>query len=322
MDNCLNNINHFNTTIDTYNNKKIGVSRHIIETTKDIKREYHIVSMADFHGITTLPAQKKNTIKTFLEDKKGKIDLIVIPGDIESGKKLLEETNNKKTSIELNELSKIAGNVPIYITCGNHEFGVLNNYDYNKVVQSIKSIQTNNIIALINECDTFNCDIDIFGIYSGAENYKTTIAQSKNPEFLNKYIALTSQPNATKFNISLIHDCWKAYYSQKTFTQKELLLFNYDLIVAGHAHGGYLSAKKLCNTKSDSPDYGIGYTDDFSSLKVIRKMLGCYGAFNLSNDTVLSINEGINRFNGIIPSFVNTIPFVTEIKVRKKKLRT
>lgn len=296
-------------------NKNIAVANHTLETDKELSKEYSILNMADFHGLCDCPYNLLLSIREYLMSRKGKVDLVAITGDIDSGLSLSKKDSLVIIKSILDDFSKVLGNVPIYVVPGNHELGIAVKYGQDKIFDLFKSLRTDNIIPLINEKDSYE-DLDIYGFAFGSQYYKQLDVDGNNAALLNEYLNNSNIAfNPNKFNVGLVHDCWAVYFSKYILDSK---IKNFDLLLSGHSHGGYVPIENLINTSFNDSNYGYGIVEYFLGNGSFLRIPGCSGIHEIGDSTSLSITDGIRRFNGYLPKNIYTTPFVTEINISKR----
>lgn len=301
---------HISTQVINSNGYKLGLSTYQIHSNKFLNKDsIRLINMADFHTIEHLSKSKLFAIKSYLESQKGRLSFITITGDIESGNKLLKDRGFIKKTFD--EFSALAGNIPLFLIPGNHDFGILMNTGTEKVLEIFKGFKTDNVIPLINDVFDYNEFTKLYGIAYGCDGYLVKGITSSNPKYLLKQLENNFLPlDSNKFNISLVHDCFAAYHSQ-FFSSTGISLKDFDLVLAGHGHGGCNDYHRLCDTSK----YYNGPTDYIIRKQFKDKPITSYGLYPLDLKTALIVTEGVTRFNGWLPQFIPTIPFISVITV-------
>lgn len=267
-----------------------------------LNKEYNILGIADTHFNNFINSNFLITLKNLVINSK--YDLILISGDIMNSNMYLNNKSFNKVKSILDNIS-ILGKCPIYISLGNHD---INTKHIEEVINRFESLRYNtNLFPLSNETANFN-DLTISGITVPIEAYDRKNIFNENGIILNNVLN-SIKVNKKYYNISLVHDPLSVYNS---FKVNENHINKFDLIFSGHLHGGYLSKNKILdNTILE------GYIEYFRNFKTLIKVPFVKGN-HLFNNTHLIINEGFRRYNGLIPSFIYTTPYFSNIKLLKK----
>lgn len=308
-------INDKGIHLEKHAGKYVAIGSHSVFVSKPIQNEYNILNIADFHGLSNFPISLLYVLREYLMSRKGKIDLIVITGDIDSGISLSRKDSLIITKTILEDFSRITGNIPIYIVPGNHELGIAVKYNKDKIFDFFRNLKSGNIFPLISEKESYR-ELDITGFAFGREYYKQSDVDGINALLLEEYLNnIDMDINSNNVNIGLIHDCWAVYFSKYLSESK---IKDFDLLLSGHSHGGYVPTKVLLDKATNDNSYSYGLVEYFASNGGFLRIPGCYGLHEIGDNTCLSVTEGIRRFNGYLPKGVYTIPFVTEVNVAKK----
>ena len=193
--------------------KGLKVKEYKVVNTK-ITDSYHglkIVHLSDIHYGSTINEKELNNIVDKINEIKP--DIVVLTGD------LLDERINFDKDIIINCLSKIEANLGKYAISGNHD---LPNDDFNYIITESGFTNLDNNYDLIYYKS--NEPIIISGIgYNGEDvGIKT--------EQFDKYISeLKVDDIKPIYSILLVH---------APDTVDNLDLSKYDLVLAGHSHGG------------------------------------------------------------------------------------
>ena len=295
-----------------YINKNIiGVSQHNFVTDKT-KRDYKIINMADFHDVTSLSKRKQKVILDYLSANKD-ISFITITGDLATPRLLMDDDYIMSLAQIFNEYSLLSNHCPIFIILGNHDVGLFKKVNIDAIMKSFKRLQSDNIYPLIEEFISFDDDVSIYGHLADYERISVN-DDSYYARLMFKVLKqYEDKLDSNKLNIALIHNNMASYNLRYNPRINDIA---FNLILAGHAHGGYRLPKTLLDDNFD----GIGYSEN-TSFPFIKKVCGVSGVYKLGDDTFLSVTEGINRFHGYIPSIIDTIPFVSEVNIKKKVLK-
>ncbi len=182
-----------------------------------IINEYHglkIVHLSDIHyGSIIFEEQLENIVNKVNELKP---DIVVLTGD------LIDERINYNQEQIINQLKKIEAKLGKYAISGNHDKPI---DDYNYIIKESGFKSLDNTYELIYA--NSNQPIIISGISS---NYEENSNIGIKTEQFDKYISnLKADEIKPIYSILLIHE--------PDFIDN-LNLNNYDLILAGHSHGG------------------------------------------------------------------------------------
>lgn len=194
----------------SYNMNHIVKTSYSLTTTKNLKKDYKIVMLADMHYPTSLDSKHlTQLVNTIMSENP---DYVMLCGDI----------SDEYTSInQKNELFKTLGqltrNTDVYYIYGNHDLG---NYSLNnKTSQSQfnKLVESYGIHVLNDEMITLNNEITFIGRKDyNLYNRKPINTYNINPETYN--IILDHQPKE-------LEEC----------SQNHI-----DLHLSGHTHGGQI----------------------------------------------------------------------------------
>lgn len=209
---------------------KLKVRNYEIFTSK-INDDIKIVQISDLHSCYYGIKQ------SYLIDKikKEKPDIIVYTGDI------IDDRWNYEAAINLFKETQFIA--PCFYVIGNHE------YRHTDVEELIKIINENNITILSQtkkEVNIKNSKINIYGLDDPLKNkdekYPTKIL--KEHPYLNEL----ERVNKELFNILLTHrpEMFEHYASK-----------NFDLIIAGHAHGGQVRIPLILKNGLFAPNQGL-----------------------------------------------------------------
>ncbi|NLY82670.1 MAG: phosphoesterase [Clostridiales bacterium] len=236
----------------------LGIDNNITVTKYDIKspkirRNLKIAVISDLHSCDYGPNQE------LLMDKinNHSPDIIVMPGDIIDDKRPIDKT------IEFfQEITKL---YPCYYTTGNHEIRI----DHLAYLKNV--IKNHGIEVLDGKCSICN-DLSICGIDDFELGEEVWYSQ------LN---ACSNTIESKHFNILLSHRPERVC---------DYTNCNFDLVIAGHAHGGQWRVPHILNGLY-SPNQGL-----------FPKYAG--GKYTI-NKTVLVVSRGLAKENILIPRLYN-----------------
>ena len=290
-------------------NKTPIVKNYQVES-KDLAKKYTAITIADLHLVKLLNKNMLENINKYLKDTKDNLDFILLPGDLSSYKYYLDDRSFDYLKRVVDGFS-VSADAPLYAGLGNHDFGIFGDKNEELIRKKFNELKNNsNIIPLDNKSISYDDEIEITGVTPNNEIYKAKTYHGENGRILCETLKdLKTKEN--KYNIALIHDPLSVYYASKINPD---MIDKYNLIVSGHEHGGYLSAKQMERNKD-----GIGYIEYFKNFKPYLKIPCCYGMYKLTKNTDMIVTEGIKRYNGYIPSFIYTTPFITEISINSQK---
>lgn len=189
--------------------KGLNIKEYKIVNSK-INADYHglkIVHLSDIHYGSIIFEKELNNIV----EKINLIgpDIVVLTGDV------IDERIKADNEILINYLSKINTKLGKYAISGNHDMPI---ETFNEIIERSGFINLNNDYTLIYNG---NEPIMLSGISSYSDKIDTNIKVSKTDEFLGS--------NEVLYSILLLHE---------PDLVDDLNLNNYDLILAGHSHGG------------------------------------------------------------------------------------
>lgn len=188
-------------------------------------------------------------------------DLVMLGGDFFDD--VLKEENAKITA------EYLAGKYPCYYVTGNHEY-------WSGRAEEMKTYMENlGICVLAGECETVTihgCDIDVCGV-----DDPTDIGISSWREQL-EYAYVQSDP--THLRLLLTH---------RPELVKEYARYDFDLIMAGHAHGGQFLIPFL-NKGAYAPDQGL-----------LAEYVN--GIYELPNGSIMEVSRGLARESTPAPRF-------------------
>ena len=224
----------FCTIFYLLNYKLITISKYKIEDKKIPKSfdGYKVLHLSDWHCTN----YGKNNSRLINLIKKQDYDVIFVSGDF-----AVRQTHEYLPAISfLKELT----NKPIYFIWGNHELA-LTKEEYLDFWDRLDKIGVrvveNEHIALTKN----NESIMLYGLRYNSQDHDTK--NIKKPEIENKYlksyIAALGELDKTKYNILLTHD--PMYFNVYV---KE----GFDLVYAGHLHGGAIRILGFCLSKLKS----------------------------------------------------------------------
>ena len=224
----------FCTIFYLLNYKLITISKYKIEDKKIPKSfdGYKVLHLSDWHCTN----YGKNNSRLINLIKKQDYDVIFVSGDF-----AVRQTHEYLPAISfLKELT----NKPIYFIWGNHELA-LTKEEYLDFWDRLDKIGVrvveNEHIALTKN----NESIMLYGLRYNSQDHDTKYI--KKPEIENKYlrnyVAALGQLDKNKYNILLTHD--PMYFNVYV---KE----GFDLVYAGHLHGGAIRILGFCLSKLKS----------------------------------------------------------------------
>ena len=239
-----------------YGNYHITVSRYTISS-KKISSPMKIVQISDFHN-SVLGGRVVGVVK------KEKPDVIVVTGD-------LIDANHPDENRALELLKSLKAIAPVYAVSGNHEAAYSTEFS-----QKCDMIQ--------NDVITVRSDVDLIGTNDPA----CIEADGADSVGKIKYmIDSLPDPDASKFSILLSH----RPEAMEIYAEK-----GYDLVFAGHAHGGQI---RVFGQGLIAPDQGLFPKYDAGIFK--------------KKKTTMIVSRGIG--NSILPIRINNCPeiVVTEL---------
>ncbi len=243
-------------------NDNLYVQRYYIETDK-LNDGLTVALVSDLHS--SKYGDDMNELVTAIE--KEEPDLLFMTGDI------FEEEiphGNSETF-----LSEINGKYPCYYVTGNHEYkGGKERYD-----EIMAIIEKYDVKVLSDECETIEIDGETVNICGVEDPSRVNIF----PEYDSKQAL---------YDVSIASD--NGYYTILLSHRPELfekyVASDFDLVLAGHAHGGQWRIPIIMNGLY-APDQGI----------LPKYAGGCYG----EEDTKMVVSRGLSRGDTYVPRIFN-----------------
>ena len=228
-----------------------------------------IVLLTDLHSCYYGKNQKNLIRKVEKENP----DIVILAGDIFDDKQI-----NDNSEIAVAEL---ASRYPCYYVTGNHEC-------WSGRVPEIKElVRSKGVTVLEGNCDTIRingCILDICGVDDPADLRKS--------EWKKQVENAYRQTSPDHVRILVTHRPEKA----ETYAN-----YDFDLILAGHAHGGQIRIPFL-NVGIYSPRQGF-----------FPKYVS--GMYTLSNGSILEVSRGLARESTPAPRFFNH-PEIVSIEIK------
>lgn len=215
---------------------------------------YKICVVADFHN----QPNYKNVIKAV---KKSAPDIICIAGDLIS----MRTKNYSNTEKLIEGLEKIA---PIYSVNGNQEYYNATYLGEEKPVLQ-KILAGHNVTFMDDKAVTIEKDgelVNLIGADDSIYEDSTTHHQIKTEKFLSY---MDKKMDKTVFSVLLAHrPQYFNIYSK----------YNYDLILAGHLHGGVINIpwikREILMSKSGTDLYDKGIYENNNSTMIVSGGIG------------------------------------------------
>lgn len=258
-----------------YENNYLQVSNYIIESNKLPQNfdSFKIAHISDFHN----EKSKKLTNDLVIAIKNSNPNIIVITGD-------LIDSNKTDINTAIQFVKKINDIAQVYYVTGNHEARI-NNYDkFKEELEKNKVIILDNKLEIIKNGDS---ELNLVGIDDPNFNYNTYRDDTKVIEDNLKNISY----DKNNFSILLSH-------------RPELIEIvarnNFDLVLAGHAHGGQIRIPFIGGLFAPNQGLFPKYTS---------------GNYKIKN-TEMIVSRGIG--NSTFPFRVNNRPELVIIELKKK----
>ena len=236
----------------------VPVTEHItLDLLPAEDKNIRIVLITDLHSCWYGSGQKDLLQRIDWEQP----DLVMLGGDFFDD--VVKEDNAKITA------EYLAGKYPCYYVTGNHEY-------WSGRAEEMKTYMENlGICVLAGECETVTihgCDIDVCGV-----DDPTDIGISSWREQL-EYAYV--QSDLTHLRLLLTH---------RPELVKEYARYDFDLIMAGHAHGGQFLIPFL-NKGAYAPDQGL-----------LAEYVN--GIYELPNGSIMEESRGLARESTPAPRF-------------------
>ena len=215
---------------------KTLIEKFYLENDK-IKEAITIVALSDLHYMPKTKDEYTQSILTAV--KKSSPKYIVLVGDYFCGYDkydLKDSLSAEKVKELLKELSMIA---PVIMSIGNHDISVEKEEQLRELFRNLKS---DNIYPLDNESIEFD-DINFFGFYPTKDSYDINeLTDEKRNKIIEYYKKVKFYLTEGKMNVLLHH--LPNNIVDNIIMQECPKLYEYDLIVSGHAHNGWFSPKQ------------------------------------------------------------------------------
>lgn len=184
----------------------------------DVSASFRIVHLSDLHSKTF----GNRLVKAVAKEKP---HLIAVTGDLIDD----DRKDPQKMIALMGKLTKIA---PVFYCVGNHD------HRFAEMEENFEGLRTNGVTVLQNKITRFNANGEIITILGLDENQasKENYKQRKNGEF-------TYKDNRLYFDELKKHGGFKlvlSHYPENfaAIGEKSYNRFDFDLMLAGHAHGG------------------------------------------------------------------------------------
>jgi predicted MPP superfamily phosphohydrolase len=314
----------------------VVIEKYSLKNNK-VKKNIKIALLTDIHIMdSTKESFKDETIESV---KKIAPTYICLGGDYFCG--YGQYNFNSPLSMELikgllDELKKIA---PVILSLGNHDLSIAKEKELRS---AFKKLKEENIYPLDNESIEFD-DIYFSGFYPRRKSYAIAKISSKKAKMI---IEDWNQANlvANKEKLSILCNHIPDIVLDKKIQSEAKALYNYDLILAGHAHNGWLSPKKEKRIE-EKINKKLAKINGTNKEKIRRLKEKKYHGFcesiysfppfvrNISrgmheiNGTTLIVSRGITTTNGIKLAVNSQLrsdifkgfSYVTEIDIKHKK---
>lgn len=268
----------FGSVIYNYNNIEVSEYDYKSEKVPQSFNGYKILQLSDLHSYQ-FGEDNKNLIEII---DKINPDIIVVTGD-------MVDNSDKKFTVCLELMKKLAQKYDVYYTFGNHEVAFVGE-KYVNLVTDLKSTGINLLMNEKAEIYKGNEKINIYGMFYNAKYYLKFAKEYVNFDMLN---SLIPERNNNEFNILLAHN---------PLDFKFLSQMNVDLIFSGHVHGGVVRLPflggLLSPTASLFPKYTKGVYSLGESKMVVSAGLGLgtipfriYNTPNLVVTTLITENN-------------------------------
>ena len=270
---------------------RIYVSKYKLNN--KINKDIRIVHFSDIHFDLSYNLKRFDMILNKV--KLLEPDYICITGDIIDNAGIIKNVGGYHI---LNDFfTNLSSLAKVIISMGNHEMKYLGNYDnlaYKEVINSFKSM--NNIIVLDNSTYV-DGDVCFVG-FNPSSIYYFKEDKCIN-ELANEYLECNFKLDKNKYNVLLIHTPRNLLedniYNKCNFS-------NYNLILAGHTHGGMMPINIL-GTRGITVPYHRFFPKNVKGKLTRNKttLIICSAIVRLSN------SSGLGRFNDLYSMHINFI---------------
>ena len=233
--------------------------RFSLDLIKDTDASVRIVLVSDLHSC--FYGKNQRTLINMID--KENPDIILMPGDIFDDK--IKDDNSKIT------LENLVKKYPCYYVAGNHE------YWSDRPDEMKDYLRSTGVHVLEGDCESIEingCTLDICGV-----NDPTYIHMS---EWRKELKSAYDESDKTHTRILLSH---------RPELDNEYEKYDFDLIVAGHAHAGQFRIP-IVNLGVFAPDQGL-----------LAKYVN--GKYDLSNGATMIVSRGLARESTPLPRFFN-----------------
>ena len=237
--------------------------RHFVFTSDKIDKEIRLILLADLHSCDYGPGQKRLLTRIHQENP----DLVLLCGDI------FDDRLPPDNTFEF--LQGLADQYPCYFVFGNHEFWS------GKINELVAVLTGYGVQVMRGGGDTIEVRGETIYI-AGIDDPDTDRYDHNSPSYADQLYNLGESIDQDVFTLLLSH---------RPEGIDKFLPLGFDLIVAGHAHGGQWRLPFILENGLLAPNQGFfpRYTN---------------GEYNLG-ETVLIVSRGLARESTAIPRLFN-----------------
>lgn len=214
---------------------EVLLEKYEIRTSK-IRKKIKIAYLSDLHYMNSMKEEyNKSIINKLIEMAP---NYIVLGGDYFCGNGQFNFNEPKSMECLKDLLKKLKILAPVILTLGNHDLSISYDLELRKL---FKDLEENDLYPLDNESIEFD-DIRFTSFYPTRESYAISYISDKKLKMIvedwNKYNLTTNK----KYNV-LCHHLPDTILDERIQEQLKSI-YDFDLILSGHAHNGWLSPKQ------------------------------------------------------------------------------
>ena len=203
------------------------------------KNDNKFIVLSDFHSYFS------KTLANYISSIKS--NYIIIAGDVFNGDKW---NSNKWVNKFKDFIDIISENHIVIISLGNHDLFTISKKGFN----NFRSLKSKNVYPLFNESISFK-DV-CFTSFVPSKKYYSYFEQDRKKVIngiIREYNNLDKSINKRKINILVSHNPYHFYHSEVS----SLINKDFDFIITGHFHDGWIPTKFLDNNYDKILDNGL-----------------------------------------------------------------
>lgn len=269
----------------------ILTENYVLKTNK-VKKNIKILLISDIHYMDGLATEYNKTI--IYKSKEIAPNYIVLGGDYFCGNgqfNLLKESSLECLKELIDGLKKVC---PVIMILGNHDLSIKQDKEMREKFRSLKE---KNVYPLDNDTIEFK-DIRFDGFFANRKSYAISkISDKKRNIIIDDWNKLNFVINKEKYNI-LCHHIPDTIFD-KNIQKKAPTMYNYDLVLSGHTHNGWLSPNQEIRLSEKINDKMLNTTDKKKKQELeIKKYRGFCESIKNNPPFVRTYCRGIHEVNG------------------------